>query len=130
MNTSVLHELMGNAYSSSYNYTSVGYILIDNYMFKNGVWGYDGLTDPYIRPVTMDNASFLKFFAKPFQPVYFNYTSSSSWAIVFQVNWSALDASYSLSISPVHSLSSQGNITESEVWTIINSANSVEIGQR
>ena len=130
VNTSVLHELMGNAYSSSYNYTSVGYILIDNYMFKNGVWGYDGLTDPYIRPVTMDNASFLKFFAKPFQPVYFNYTSSSSWAIVFQVNWSALDASYSLSISPVHSLSSQGNITESEVWTIINSANSVEIGQR
>jgi hypothetical protein len=130
VNISVLHELMGNAYSSSYNYTSVGYILIDNYMFKNGVWGYDGLTDPYIRPVTMDNASFLKFFSKPFQPVYFNFTSPSSWAVVFQVNWSVLDSNYNLSISPVHSYSSQGNITEAEVWSLINSANNVETSQR
>ncbi|MEM0157715.1 MAG: hypothetical protein QXN26_06630, partial [Thermoplasmataceae archaeon] len=110
VNATVLHELMGNSYSSSYNYTSVGYILIDNYMFKNGVWGYDGLTDPYIHPVPMDNASFLKFFNRPFQPVYFNYTSPSSWAIVFQVNWSAIDSTFNLNISPVHSLATQGNI--------------------
>ncbi|MEM0157055.1 MAG: hypothetical protein QXN26_03190, partial [Thermoplasmataceae archaeon] len=62
--------------------------------------------------------------------VYFNYTSPSSWAIVFQVNWSAIDSTFNLNISPVHSLATQGNITEAKVWSIINSGNIVESGQR
>lgn len=101
LNSSVIKELMGNYASSSLNYTPVGYILIDNYMFKNGVWGFDGLVNPYAKPIPMSNASFLKFFQEPFRAVYFNYTSSNSWALIVQVNWSYMDENYHLNVPAV-----------------------------
>lgn len=94
-----VHELLGNSYSSAYNYTPVGYIFIDNYMFTNGVWGYKGLSNPYSEPIKMTNQSFLKFLSTPFVPVYFNNTSKSTWALVVQVNWTYIDANYGTSVS-------------------------------
>ncbi len=98
---SSLHELMGDNYSASLNYTHVGYVLIDNYMFTNGVWGYDGLSDPYIRPIAMTNLSLEKFLYQPFYPVYFNATASGSWALVVAVNWTFLDMQYHIDIQPI-----------------------------
>ncbi len=94
-----IHELMGNDYSAAYNYTPVGYIMIDNYMFSNGVWGYKGLTNPYAEPIKMTNQSFEKFLSTPFVPVYFNNTSRSAWALVVQVNWTYIDANYGTNVS-------------------------------
>lgn len=117
---SSLHELMGDNYSTSLNYTHVGYVLIDNYMLSNGVWGYDGLSDPYIKPIPMTNSSFEKFLYMPFMPVYFNYTTSGSWALVLEVNWSFLDAHYHVNIQPVPYLS-QDNYSRSFILgTIFN----------
>ncbi len=98
---SSLHELMGDNYSTSLNYSHVGYVLIDNYMLSNGVWGYDGLSDPYIKPIAMTNLSMEKFLYEPFYPVYFNSTASGSWALVLEVNWTFLDMEYHLDIQPI-----------------------------
>lgn len=98
VNTAMLQEMMGNSYNRSSNYTPVGYVLIDNFMLYNGVWGYDGLSNPYAKPIVMSNMSFFKFFSEPFVPVYFNYSLSTSWAIVFAVNWTYIDVTYGLHI--------------------------------
>lgn len=94
-----LHELLGNAYLPSQNYSPVDYILIDNYMLSKGVWGYDGLSNPYANPVVMTNKSFDKFFVPPFVPVYFNNTSKGTWALVLQVNWTYINSVYGTNVS-------------------------------
>ena len=113
-----LEELMGNNFSISMNYSHVGYILIDNYMLYDGVWGFNGLTHPYAKPIMMTNASFLKFFTAPFVPVYFNYTSSSSWAMVLQVNWTYLDSNFNLNVTSVPVMTN-GNLTASYILKVI-----------
>ncbi|MGC8609510.1 MAG: hypothetical protein ACP5UV_06555, partial [Thermoplasmata archaeon] len=70
----------------------VGYVLIDNYMYKDGVWGYRGIINPDTESLKFTNSSFLKFFMNPFIPVYFNYSSSDkNWAMIVEVNWSYID---------------------------------------
>lgn len=98
-----LHELMGKAYSPSQNYSPVDYILIDNYMLNKGVWGHNGLANPYEKPVLMTNRSFGKFFSLPFVPVFFSNTSTGNWAIVFQVNWTYINSEFGTNI-PVGNL--------------------------
>ncbi len=112
---------MGNYASPSLNYTPVGYILIDNYMFKNGVWGFDGLVNPYAKPIPMSNASFLKFFKEPFRAVYFNYTSSNSWALIIQVNWSYLDENYHLNVPAVSVLNESVYSDNNIISVVFNS---------
>ncbi len=71
----------------------VGYVLIDNYMYKDGVWGYGGVTNPDSPSLEFTNSSFLKFFMNPFVPVYFNYSySTNDWAMIVEVNWTYIDS--------------------------------------
>lgn len=95
----VLHELMGNDYFPGSNYTPVDYIMIDNYMFDKGVWGFGGLINPYSQPVRMTNQSFLKFLSPPFVPVYFNNTATGEWALVVQVNWTYVNAEFGTDVT-------------------------------
>ena len=119
LNASVLDELLGYEYSSKLNYTPIGYILIDNFMLENGVWGYEGLSDPYAKAIPLTNLSFAKFFETPFVPVYFNYTSSSNWAIVFQVNWSNIDHDNNLNVGNGNYTVFDANLSTPHIMSII-----------
>ncbi|MCY0852083.1 MAG: hypothetical protein OWQ34_05030 [Thermoplasma acidophilum] len=78
----------------------VEFIIIDNYMYKDGVWGYEGAINPDMPPIKFTNDTFLKFMYEPFVPVYFNYSSDKSqWALVMQVNWTYIDDHYSMNVS-------------------------------
>ncbi len=89
--SSIIPELMGKYYNGSLNYTPNLFILIDSAMLSNGVWGYNGLNNPSEPAIFINNASFTKFFSGYFYPVYLNFTSRTKWAVVFEVNWTAID---------------------------------------
>jgi len=87
----IVPELLGRYYNESMNYTPNLFILIDSSMLHDGVWGYNGLRDPSEPAIYINNASFTKFFSDYFIPVYLNFTSRNRWAIVFEVNWTAIN---------------------------------------
>ncbi|BAB59769.1 TVG0620303 [Thermoplasma volcanium GSS1] len=97
----------------------VEFILIDNYMYKDGVWGYKGGVNPDIPPIKFTNQSFLKFVAQPFIPVYFNFSASTGdWAMVVAVNWTFISEKYHFEV-PVGLLN----------LTFNNSVNAVQLLQ-
>lgn len=120
LNASTVYELMGNSYNASLNYTSVGYVLLDSYMLYNGVWGYEGLTNPYQKPVVMSNSSFLKFLSGPFMPVYFNYTSQTSWALVMEVNWSYLQVNFGVPVPDYGTISHNSTVSPQKILSSIS----------
>jgi hypothetical protein len=84
-----INELEGlnSTYPVQYPYPSVMYVLIDSAMYSNGVYGYKYSDNPYAPPIQMGYDGFEKFFSEPFTKVYYNTTSLSQWAYIFQVNW-------------------------------------------
>jgi len=87
-------ELTGNNGS----YPPIGYVLLDSYMLRYGVWGYNSSDNPNQPAIMINQSSFKKFFQEPFELLYTNSsTTSNSTAYLFSVNWTYLgEHGYSL----------------------------------
>ncbi|PYB68601.1 hypothetical protein DMB44_03065 [Thermoplasma sp. Kam2015] len=94
----IIQELSGNF--KNHTAKPIEFILIDNYMYTYGVWGYEGAINPDRPPIKFTNETFLKFMYEPFIPVYFNISlDKTQWALVLQVNWTYIDDHYHVNIS-------------------------------
>ncbi|KAA8923492.1 hypothetical protein [Thermoplasma sp.] len=94
----IVQELSGHF--TNHTTKPIEFILIDNYMYTDGVWGYEGAVNPDRPPIKFTNETFLKFMYEPFVPVYFNYSADKSqWALIIEVNWTYIDDHYSMNVS-------------------------------
>ncbi len=93
--TSAIWEITGENGS----YSPVGYVFLNSYMLRYGVWGFNSSLNPNQAPIMVNSSSFSKFFVQPFQLVYENSsTADNSTTYLFAVNWTYLgEKGYSLS---------------------------------
>lgn len=82
-----VYELLGM--SETHPYPPVKYVLIDDKMYRYGVGGYMGLTDPYVTPIPISEGSYEKFSRTPFHLVE-RFEDGNYWAEIYEVNWSAV----------------------------------------
>ena len=72
-------------------YPPVGYIFLNSYMLRYGVWGFNSSLNPNQAPIMVNGSAFTKFFKKPFDLVYENSsTEANSTSYLFEVNWTYL----------------------------------------
>jgi len=83
--TDAAYELLGM--SETYPYPPVKYVLIDDKMYRYGVGGYRGLSDPYVAPIPISEESYEKFSFEPFHLVE-RFEVEAYWAEIYEVNWS------------------------------------------
>ncbi|MCL5873720.1 MAG: hypothetical protein M1161_00025, partial [Candidatus Thermoplasmatota archaeon] len=72
-------------------YPPVGYVFLNSYMLRYGVWGFNSSLNPNQAPIMVNGSAFTKFFKKPFDLVYENSsTNANSTSYLFEVNWTYL----------------------------------------
>jgi len=80
-------------------YPPLGYVFLNSYMLRYGVWGYNSSLNPNQAPIMVNGSAFTKFFEQPFKLVYQNSSESgNSTSYLFAVNWTYLgEKGYNLS---------------------------------
>ena len=72
-------------------YPPVGYVFLNSYMLRYGVWGFNSSLNPNQAPIMVNGSAFTKFFKEPFDLVYENSsTNANSTSYLFEVNWTYL----------------------------------------
>ena len=73
------------------SYSPLGYVFLNSYMLRYGVWGFNSSLNPNQAPIMVNGSAFSKFFKEPFQLVYENSSAiDNSTSYLFTLNWTYL----------------------------------------
>ncbi len=85
--TAAINEITGENGS----YAPVGYVFLNSYMLRYGVWGYNSSLNPNEASIPVNGSAYYKFFQEPFKLVFENSsTNGNSTSYLFELNWTFL----------------------------------------
>ncbi len=84
-------DAIGEITGENGSYSPIGYVFLNSYMLRYGVWGYNSSLNPNQAPIQVNGSAFTKFFREPFQLVYENSSAAdNSTSYLFALNWTYL----------------------------------------
>lgn len=85
--TNATNEITGDNGS----YPPIGYVFLNTYMLRYGVWGFNSSLNPNQPPIPVNGSAFTKFFKQPFELVFENSSiDGNSTTYLFELNWTYL----------------------------------------
>ncbi len=85
--TNATNEITGDNGS----YPPIGYVFLNTYMLRYGVWGFNSSLNPNQPPIQVNGSAFTKFFKQPFKLVFENSSvNGNSTSYLFELNWTYL----------------------------------------
>ena len=98
-NSTSWHSAINEITGDNGSYAPIGYVFLNSYMLRYGVWGYNSTFNPNEPPIFVNGSSFTKFFKEPFILAFENSSiTTNSTTYLFEVNWTYLgEKGYNLS---------------------------------